>query len=484
MEAKSIFKSLLLAVVGGLVAVGGTKLLYQDKNVEEKIVFQELPIVQTTFPKNPGMTMDFTEAAEGTLNSVVHITTETNPKTSSSDDEFFELFFGRRSSRTPQMSTGSGVIISNDGYIVTNNHVINGADKVTITLNNNKEYEASVIGTDPATDLAVIKIEETGLSEIALGNSDNVQVGEWVLAVGNPFNLTSTVTAGIVSAKARSINIMQPDVKNNVFPIESFIQTDAAVNPGNSGGALVNAQGELVGINTAIASRTGSFSGYSFAVPVNIMKKVTTDIIKYGLVQRAYIGVSIQEMNQELADKLEIKNTEGVYVNGLSEGGAAESAGIKEGDIIVKVQDVIVKSVPALQEQIGKFKPGDKVNIGLYRDGTYRTYNVLLKNIEGNTKVVKKPKEVTINSLGAKLKAISKEEKNDLGIKNGVKVESISSGKLSEFGIEKGFIITKINDESIISPKDVEDKLDSVSGTINIQGVYPNGMRAYYSISK
>lgn len=482
MKANQTFKSLSLAIVGGLVAVGGMK-LFSDENKTPSVVLDKAPIVQTNFPKTvPSMTSDFTEAAEATVNSVVHIITQSNPSPASSDDEFFELFFGR-SSRRPQMGTGSGVIISSDGYIVTNNHVVKGADEVTVTLNNNKEYKAEVIGTDPATDLAVIKVEETGLSEIALGNSDEVKIGEWVLAVGNPFNLTSTVTAGIVSAKARSINIMQPDVENNVFPIESFIQTDAAVNPGNSGGALVNAEGELVGINTAIASRTGSYSGYSFAVPVNIMKKVTADIIKYGIVQRAYIGVSIQEMNQDLADKLSIKNTEGVYVNGLSLGGAAEKAGIEVGDIIVKIDNVSVKSVPALQEQVGKFQPGDKISVGLYRQGAYKSFDVELKNIDGTTAMLTKPKKTSLAALGAKLTQPSESEKELLGISNGVKVESLSSGKLKSFGIEEGFIITKINKKSVKTPEQVKEELTTSSGTISLEGIYPNGMRALYSIS-
>ena len=388
-------KTLSIAFLGGAIAIGGYSLLPQNKTViinNQKTPTLAMPINISS--NSVGKSLDFTFAAENSLNSVVHITTETKRKFLSQEEQLFEMFYGRRSSNRPQRGSGSGVIISEDGYIVTNNHVVQNTDYVKVILSDNREYAAKIIGRDESTDMAVIKIEETDLKAISIGNSDEIKVGEWVLAVGNPFNLTSTVTAGIISAKGRNINIMSQSRdgrrSGNVFPIESFIQTDATVNPGNSGGALVNLKGELIGINTAIASQTGSYSGYSFAVPVNIMKKVTTDMIKYGVVQRAFIGISIQEMNQDLANQLEIENTEGVFVNGLSEHGAAKKSGVKIGDVICRVGDVEIKTVPQLQEQIGRYNPGNKVNLTLIRDGKTVIKEVILTNLEGNTNMVTK----------------------------------------------------------------------------------------------
>jgi len=360
---------------------------------------------------------------------------------------------------------------------------VDNADIIRVILNDNREYAAKVIGKDPATDMAVIKIEETNLPPIAIGNSDEINVGEWVLAVGNPFNLTSTVTAGIVSAKGRSINIMQRNSGKNIFPIESFIQTDAAVNPGNSGGALVNSKGELIGINTAIASQTGSYSGYSFAVPVNIMKKVTTDMIQYGIVQRAFIGVGIQEMNQELANELGISKTEGVYVNGISPKGAAEEAGIQEGDVIVKVNEEIIKSVPELQENIGKYAPGDKVTISLIRDRNTKNVSLTLRNFQGNTEIIKK---TTIETkLAASFEIPTKEELSKLQLESGVKVTEVGKGKLQEVGISKDYIITKVDKQIVTTIDELTKALKkSEKEGILIEGVYPNGMKAYYGMGK
>lgn len=488
METKNIFKHISLAFLGGAFAVGGTYLFQGEKIVKHTII--EKPIAQLVNVDGGNAIsagLNFTNAASVSLNSVVHINTETTPKVSSEEEAFYEQFFGSRNGSRAQRSSGSGVILSKDGYIVTNNHVVKGADKLSVTLNNNQEYSATIVGTDPATDLAVIKIDGSNLDEIVLGNSDDVKVGEWVLAVGNPFNLTSTVTAGIVSAKARSINIMQGNRAKNIFPIESFIQTDAAVNPGNSGGALVNTNGELVGINTAIASRTGSYTGYSFAVPVNLMKKVTSDLIRHGMVQRAFIGVSIQEVNQDLANKLNITQTEGVYVNGLSDGGAARKAGIKEGDIIISIEGNEVKSVPALQEQVGKHKPGDKIEVGFYRNGSLKSTNVTLKNIEGTTKILKKAKEEGLavkSELGALLKRPSTKELNFLGVTNGVKVVEIGPGKLKDIGLEKGFVITKIAKTKVNSAQAVNEMIKAKEGKpFTIEGYFSNGIKVVYEIS-
>jgi S1-C subfamily serine protease len=292
----------------------------------------------------------------------------------------------------PEIATGSGVIISKNGYIVTNNHVIDGSEKIRITLNDGREQEAKLIGADPSTDIALLKIQENNLPFTEFGNSDLVQLGDWVLAVGNPFNLTSTVTAGIVSAKARNINILKRNSKEDIFPLESFIQTDAAVNPGNSGGALVNPKGLLIGINTAIASKTGSYSGYSFAIPSNIVLKVVNDLKSYGMVQRAFIGVIIHDVTQEVMSKLEFPNTDGVLVHGLSKSGAAKNVGIKVNDVILKVEDIEVNDVPELQEQIGKHQPGDKIKLFIRRDRETLIFEITLRNESGSTEIINKRK--------------------------------------------------------------------------------------------
>ncbi|MGB1040935.1 MAG: Do family serine endopeptidase, partial [Flavobacteriales bacterium] len=470
-------KTIGSAFVGGALALGAysfispkQEVIIQKQNTKS-IDAQPISISESTVPSS----LDFTHAANQSLNSVVHINTKTHRKKLSQEEQLFEMFYGSPGRNRSRGGSGSGVIISGDGYIVTNNHVVKNTDEIKVVLNDNREYSAKIIGTDPATDMAVIKIEETKLKPIQIGNSDKVKVGEWVLAVGNPFNLTSTVTAGIVSAKGRSINIMQRNADGkNIFPIESFIQTDAAVNPGNSGGALVNAKGELVGINTAIASQTGSYSGYSFAVPVNIMKKVTADMMKYGVVQRAFIGVGIQEMTQEIADKLKISNTEGVFVNGLSEDGAAKAAGIKEGDVIVRINEVKIKKVPQLQEQIGNYNPGDKVTVTVIRDDKEKNIKVTLRNQEGTTKLVEKPK---VNKmLNAEFIEVTEREKKALGISNGVKVKNLKNGKLRNIGISKGFIITKIDKEPVKTVKELKNKLEKADDEgILIEGYYPNG---------
>lgn len=352
--------TLLVGCLGGVLAFSVTHFFFTEKPkafVVEKTATENSPFKLTNgveMPANAGM--DFTFAAENSVNAVVHIKT-TVPVVYRSDP-FYEYFFGPMpKTNGTQMASGSGVIIGSDGYIVTNNHVIQSAEKITVTLNNNKTYSAKVIGTDAGTDIALIKVDADGLPAVLMGNSDNVKIGEWVLAVGNPFNLTSTVTAGIVSAKSRNIHILDGNPDKNVFPIESFIQTDAAVNPGNSGGALVNAKGELIGINTAIASSTGSYSGYSFAVPVNLVKKVTTDLRKYGVVQRGFLGVNIRNIDQELADELGIDELKGVYVGGTVKDGGAEKSGIKTGDIILNIGEVEVNSASSLQEHVGRYRP-------------------------------------------------------------------------------------------------------------------------------
>jgi len=394
----------------------------------------------------------------------------------------FRGFFGQRppQQREPQTGSGSGVIISEDGYIVTNNHVIDGAEKIEITLNDKRNYTAEVIGKDPTTDLALLKIKETELPFMAYGNSDNVKIGEWVLAVGNPFNLTSTVTAGIISAKARNINIIENDPSKGLNPIESYLQTDAAVNPGNSGGALVNGKGDLIGINSAIASNTGSYTGYSFAIPVNIARKVVADLLEFGEVQRAFIGVSIRDLDAKLAKEKNISELKGVFVNGLTSGGSGEEGGIQEGDVITKVADIIVNNVPELQEQINRYRPGDKINVTLKRNNQLKVMSLILKNKNGTLDVVERPKVEVVSSLGAVFEPVNTSDIKKLNIENGIRISKLNAGKLLSAGIKEGFIITNIDKKKVNSVEDIKTALESKKGGVLIEGIYPNGMRAYY----
>lgn len=482
---KRILGSLTMALAGGVLALGIHNYFAPATGTAASEIGTAPAVRYVNLPGPAGTTMsapDFTGAAERTVNAVVHVTTETMV---TQRDPFADFFWGYRApvQQRPVQGAGSGVIISDDGYIVTNNHVIEGADKIQVHLNDKRMMEARIIGRDPSTDIALLKVDASGLPSMPFGNSDEVKVGEWVLAVGNPFNLTSTVTAGIVSAKARSINILQQDANRDIFPIESFIQTDAAVNPGNSGGALVNAAGELIGINTAIASQTGSYAGYSFAVPVNIAKKVTGDLLEFGSVQRAYIGVSIMDMDQGLAKEVGMDRIKGVYVRGLTDDGAAAASGIKEGDVILKVGSVDVNNVPALQEQVGKFRPGNNVSVTVWRDGGERTVDVKLRGKDGSTNVTLTKATAEASSvLGAEVRAATNEEMKALNIRNGVKVTAINGGRLRSSGIKEGFIITRIDQQPVNTPEDIARVLDNKRGGVLIEGIYPNGTKAYYGL--
>ncbi len=423
---------------------------------------------------------DFTTAAEMTVNSVVHIkVTQQSQQQQYSGSDLFDFFFGPGMGRQQQRSqpvqgAGSGVIISADGYIVTNNHVIDNADKIEVVLNDKRSFNATLVGTDPTTDIALVKIDADGLQPLAFGNSDNVHIGEWVLAVGNPFNLTSTVTAGIVSAKGRHVGI-----NTSNMAIESFIQTDAAVNPGNSGGALVNTRGEVIGINTAIASPTGSFSGYSFAVPANIAQKVAQDLMTYGEVQRALLGVTIQEIDAQKAEELKLNKPEGVFVAGVSDGGAAKEAGVQEKDVIVKIDDEAVNSVPDLQSRVAQHRPGDSVKLTLIRDSKEKEIIVTLRNLRGTTGIVKGSDS---ELLGAELVPITDSEARQIGIRYGLRVANISNGKLKEVGVREGFIITKANRVPLTTVRDFQQVIASASDGLFLSGVYPNGQVRYFAI--
>lgn len=490
MNTKKLFsKNALVSFLLILSAFLGGTLLAKSHQIEDNNNTQSPPAKLTTLTTTKSaFDIDFTDAAERSVNAVVHVKTKISIRTQNSpfsNDPFFEFFFGQPQvspKQSPIMGSGSGVIISDDGYIVTNNHVINNADEIEVTLNDNKTYTAEVIGKDPSTDIALIKIDAKNLTTLPYGNSDELKIGEWVLAVGNPFNLTSTVTAGIVSAKARNINILSSDIK-----IESFIQTDAAVNPGNSGGALVNTKGELVGINTAIASQTGSYTGYSFAVPVSIVSKVVADLKEFGEVQRAVLGVSITDITNELAKEKDIDIMEGAYVHMVTEQGAAKDAGIKDGDIITQVNDTKIKSVAELQEQIGRHNPGDNIKITVIRDKKEKIFDVKLKNKKGSTNIIKSTK---ISDLGASFEEISDNTKDKLNIASGVKiVELKKGGKLAKSGVQDNFIILKINNQKISNIDDIQRIIKKTENSLNtdnalfLSGIYPDGKTAYYAIN-
>ncbi len=491
---KTVLKSFLGAIAGTLLVLLTFYFFLTHKNTEdneEDQVFHNAaytvsgtnggfsstaarPAVKVPSPE-PKSDMDFTEAAAKSVDAVVHIKTELSVKTNYYDrffDPFREYIYPRQQNKV--IAFGSGVIISPDGYIVTNNHVVNGADKITVTFNDKEERVARVIGTDPSTDLALIKVDANDLHYLKFGNSDNLKVGEWVLAVGNPFNLTSTVTAGIVSAKARNINIL-----GGPSPIESFIQTDAVVNRGNSGGALVNTKGELVGINAAIASHTGVYEGYSFAIPVNIVKKVVEDLKNYGATQRAYLGVQIRDIDDQFAKMAGINSLDGVYVAGVVEGGGAEDAGIHAGDVILSINDKPVNSTSELTGIIGQYRPGDKVVVKIRnKDNDEEYLTVTLKDKNNSVDIVKAPESFYSDELGAWLVPANKDELNRLGISKGLKVTELDDGILKRGGLTKGFIIYNINGTGVNSERSLKSALEKSKGNaVKLKGVYPDGMK-------
>lgn len=472
---KRNIKILVLGVLGGFLPLAVYFALnnFSEKTLKSDTVSNQekvtAPVSNVNYsPLTVDTSIDFTKASAESVHSVVHVKTKV-VRTTVQSDPFFEFFYGPGAGRERKQygeGSGSGVIVTDDGYIVTNNHVINNASEIEVILNDNTSYKAEIVGTDPSTDIAVLKIEAEQLSPMMFGNSDAVQVGQWVLAVGNPFNLNSTVTAGIVSAKARNINIIGSNDKS-VMPIESFIQTDAAVNPGNSGGALVNTNGELVGINTAIASQTGSYAGYAFAVPSRLVNKIMHDLIDYGMVQRAFLGVQISEVNQELVNKYDLPNTKGVYIAGVNENSGAKSAKIEAGQVILKVGSKMVNSPSQLQEEIGKRRPGDKVSLTI-RDGSdIKVKEIVLKNNEGNTDLKTKSEVERYSALGATFGKLTKEEQNELNIDHGVKITAISAGKLKALGLSKGMVVTKVNNEKVLTV----DQLTSYLKNNNNRGV-------------
>ncbi len=453
--------------------------------------------VKTT-ARGADLSRDFTDVAESTINCVVSIKSYATPRQNMYQGDFFdpfEFFFGPgfggqqrpRQQQSPKksepqpMGMGSGVIISPDGYIVTNNHVIDGAEKLEVTLNDNRQFNATIVGTDDKTDIALIKINAKDLHAVSFGNSDAVRVGEWCVAVGNPFGFNSTVTAGIISAKARGMN----DGGNN-GGIKAFIQHDAAVNPGNSGGALVNTAGELIGINTMIYSQTGNYSGCSFAVPSNTVKKVVTDIKQYGSVQRAVLGISYSELTADKAKEENITATnDGIYVAKVTDRGAAMEAGLQEGDVIVRMNGNPVKNSGEMQEEMNKLRPGDKAEIEYYRDNKLKRATVVFKNDQGNTKMTK---QSDVMSLGCAFTELSSQDKKDLAISKGLKVVGVKAGKFKRAGIRDGFIITDINNMPVDTRDDVETIYNQIMRSNDsdkvmfITGFYPTGKKVYYAV--
>ena len=482
-------KSISLLKVFGIGIIGGTlplaiyfSVASPDQLLSDQVIDGNRQNSSRFASLNPTGPVDFVPAAESTINSVVHVTTKV-VRTTFQRDPFQEFFYGPgaggREFKQYGAAAGSGVIISSEGYIVTNNHVIAEASEIEVTLNDNSKYTATLVGADPSTDIAVLKIEgNKPFQPIAIGNSDDVKIGEWVLAVGNPFNLTSTVTAGIVSAKARNINLLS-NADKNIVPIESFIQTDAAVNPGNSGGALVNIKGELIGINTAIASETGSYSGYSFAVPINLVQKVMRDIIDYGVVQRGFLGVQISDISQELKEKNNLVNLKGVYISKVIEDGSADKAGLKDGDIILKIGIKEVNSSSELQEEIGKRMPGDKVQLTIRRDDNEIIKELILRNINGETGITSKDEINKNAALGATFIELTAQEKIALKITYGVKIKSITTGKLKSIGLTVGTIITKVNNEPIDNVEELISKLNISSSGVLLEIMTESGMKDY-----
>lgn len=495
-STKTYFISAFIAIMASIAVIGGHTYLFVDKN--DTVIVKTVkgngtqPVLYTADAEGNITPLDFTDTSSKVLDAVVHIkATQVAPENGGQGmpqdlPDSFRQFFGDRfkmpegyRQQAPRMGTGSGVIINEKGYIITNNHVIDHAQELEVTLHNNESYSAKVIGSDPTTDLALIKINADKLKALSLVNSDDVEVGEWVLAIGNPFSLTSTVTAGIVSAKARNINI-----NKEKFAVESFIQTDAAINPGNSGGALVNLNGDLVGINTAIASRTGSYSGYGFAVPSTIVTKVVEDLLEYGTVQRGMLGVSIRTMDGTMAKDKGMEFVKGVWIENVGEDSAADKAGLKAGDILTEVEGAKVYTSPRLQEIIARHRPGDRLDVVVNRKGEEVRLSVTLENSKGTTDILKKEKKEVLNLLGADFETLDSATAKKLDIEGGVKVVNLYAGKLRQkTQIRKGFIITHIDGKTITGIEELVSILDHKKGGLLIEGLYEDMPgKKYYAL--
>ncbi len=483
MKSKSLLAGFLMAVLGAVIALFAYTQFIEKAPVEvmkdtSGIDSGQAQAYLTSLQQRAGQ-IDFTYAAEQTVHAVVHVRTK-SMMGAQPQNPIMEFFYGPQYQQKPRevRGYGSGVIISADGYIITNNHVIEDAEDVEVALNDRRIFPAEVIGRDPATDLALLKVKGESFPFIKYGNSDELKIGEWVLAVGNPFNLTSTVTAGIVSAKGRSLGLSQGD-----YAIESFIQTDAALNMGNSGGALVNTNGNLVGITSAILSPSGAYAGNSFAIPVSIVKKVIDDLREYGTVQRALIGVNIRDIDNEDAEKLELREVRGILVTNVIENGAAESAGLKENDVIVALDGKPVNTVGELQDHVGRHRPGDKVSVTYIRNGKENNASLVLKNASGTTEVVKYEAGNDV-VYGATLEPVDSADKRKYDIEYGVKVVDPGNGRFGDIGIQKGFIILSINGKRVERPSDVRQYSGNESNLKSIGGIQPDGTILNYQFGR
>ena len=465
----------LAALAGGLTSYAVVKGMSNGQvtviEQNEGAHFRTVNLSQDNWP-------DFTYAAESAVDAVVYVkVTSSAPAVQQAPSSIFDFFFGFPEGGAPQqrerVGSGSGVIIREDGYIVTNNHVIDGATKIEVTLNTNQTYPATLIGTDPATDIALLKIEAQGLPIIPFGDSDKLRLGEWVIAIGSPYDLRSTITAGIVSAKGRSM----PNYTGE-FKIESFIQTDAAVNPGNSGGALVDKAGNLVGINTAIISKTGSYTGYSFAVPSNIVRKIAYDLMDFGSVKRAVLGIVMQPIDDKIAEDLKLSSRNGVYINEVSKSGAADEAGIKAGDVLIAIDSTRITNSASVLEAVSRFSPGDKAKVTVIRDGKEQVFEVTFKGTSQETGTMSDDGSVAF--YGASIKAASEETLSKFGIKHGVEIVELGPGKIMEAGATEGFIIQYVNDQPVKTPQDVIDIVKKSKRAVFIQGITPSGRTGYF----
>ena len=475
---RGILITLLSALAGGLTAYAVVNNMASD-NVSvgqpagDGAMFRTVNLSQDNWP-------DFTYAAESAVDAVVYVKVTSTQTMQQAPSSIFDYFFGFPQGGVPQqrerVGSGSGVIIREDGYIVTNNHVIDGATKIEVTLNNNQTYPATLVGTDPATDVALLKIEAEGLPIIPFGDSDKLRLGEWVIAIGSPYDLRSTITAGIVSAKGRSMQNYSGE-----FKIESFIQTDAAVNPGNSGGALVDKAGNLVGINTAIYSQTGSYAGYSFAVPVNIVKKIAYDLMDFGSVKRAVLGISMKPLDDKISEELKLSSRNGVYISEVSKSSAADEAGIKAGDVITAVDSMPVNSTSAVQEAVSRYSPGDKAVITVIRDGKEKKFEVTFKGTSQENGTV--DDDGTVAFYGSSIKEADEKTLEKYGLKNGVEIVELGPGKLMESGATEGFIILYVNDHPVKTPQDVIDIVKKSKRTVFIEGVTPSGRTGYFGFA-
>ena len=471
---RGILITLLSALAGGLTA-------YAVVSMTTEEVIQTVPDVEGASFRTVSLTQDnypdFTYAAETAVDAVVYVKVSATQTMQQTPNSIFDFFFGLPQQGAPQQrertGSGSGVIIREDGYIVTNNHVIDGATKIEVTLNSNQTYPATLVGTDPATDVALLKIEANGLPFIPFGDSDKLRLGEWVIAIGSPYDLRSTITAGIVSAKGRSM----PNYTGE-FKIESFIQTDAAVNPGNSGGALVDKAGNLVGINTAIISQTGSYTGYSFAVPSNIVKKIVYDLLDFGSVKRAVLGITMQSIDDKIAKELKLSSLNGVYIVEVSKSGAADKAGVKSGDVLVAIDSTKITTPSSVQEIVSRFSPGDKAELTVIRDGKELNLKVTFKGTSQETGAV--AEDGSIAFYGSSIQTASKETLERLGIKNGVEIIELGPGKLKEAGATEGFVIQYVNDQPVKTPQDVIDIVKKSKRAVFVQGMTPAGRTGYF----